>query len=407
MSNLKGAHILLGVTGGIACYKSADLASKARQQGARVDVILTPAAQRFVTAVTFAAVTGRPVYTDLFTPDREGRFPHVTLAQEADIIVIAPATANTLAKLAHGLADNLLTATVLASRAPLLLAPAMETHMWEHPATQASVATLRERGAHIVGPEKGHLASGRTGIGRMAEPATILEAIRYVLGQRGPLRGRKVVITAGGTREPLDPVRFLSNPSTGKMGVALAAAARDLGATTVLVHAPLAVPVPYGVRAVPVTTAQEMYEAVMAEVDDADVFIAAAAVADFRPVQQAAQKIKKDAVADSWTLTLERTPDILASVGARRRRTGRPLVVVGFAAETENLLEAAREKLHRKNADLIVANDVRAADAGFGVDTNRVTLLDREGHVETWPLMSKAEVAERIMARVVAQIRQS
>ena len=400
MSNLRNARVILGVTGGIACYKSADLASKVAQQGAHVDVILTPAALEFIRPATFAAVTRRRAWTDMYAPDEEGRFPHVTLSHAADIIVVAPATANTIAKLAHGLADNLLTATILDSRAPLLLAPAMETNMWEHPATQANVALLRARGVHFVGPEAGHLASGASGVGRMAEVPTILGAMRYILGLNGPLRGRKVVITAGGTREPLDPVRFLTNPSTGKMGVALAEAARDLGAQVVLVHAPLQVPVPYGVRSHSVMTAQEMFEAVMAEVDDADVFIAAAAVADFRPTQQATEKIKKEGQ-EGLILHLERTPDILDTVGKRRKATGRPRVLVGFAAETTNLLAAAREKLERKNLDLIVANDVRARDAGFAADTNRVVIIDREGRVEHWPLMSKAEVAERIMAWIM------
>lgn len=406
MSNLKGKRVLLGVTGGIACYKAADLASKATQQGAAVDVVLTAAATRFIQPLTFAAVTGRPAYTDedMYRPLPDGRFPHVTLSHEVDLIVIAPATANTIAKLAHGMADTLLTATVLDSRAPLVIAPAMESEMWEHPATQANVQALRERGAHFVGPERGHLASGREGIGRMAEPPTILEAMRYVLGQNGPLRGRKVVITAGGTREPMDPVRFITNPSTGKMGVALAAAARDLGAHTVLVHAPLSVPVPYGVRSVPVTTAQEMLEAVLAEVRDADVFIAAAAVADFRPAVTAAQKIKKEQVGDKLTLELERTPDILATVGQNRDTWGRPYVVVGFAAETEDLIRAAQEKLRRKRLDLIVANDITAPDAGFAVDTNRVTLIDKEGRITPWPLLSKEEVAERLMREIIDRL---
>ncbi len=400
MSNLRDKHVVLGVTGGIACYKSADLASKAAQEGARVDVILTSAALKFISPLTFTAVTGRRAWTDMYTPDEAGRFPHVTHSRQADLIVIAPATANTIAKLAHGLADNLLTATVLDSRAPLLLAPAMETHMWEHPATQENVRALKERGVHFVGPEAGHLASGAEGVGRLAEVPTILGAMRYVLGLNGPLRGRKVVITAGGTREPIDPVRFITNPSTGKMGVALAEAARDLGATTVLVHAPLQVPVPYGVRGVSILTAQDMFDAVMAEVEDADVFIAAAAVADFRPARRAEHKVKKEG-REGLVLELERTPDILGTVGERRQETGRPLVLVGFAAETENPVEAARAKLARKNLDIIIANDVTAADAGFAADTNRVVYIDREGRVEPWPLMSKAEVAERIIARVV------
>ncbi len=407
MTNLRGKRVILGVTGGIACYKSADLASKLAQQGAQVDVILTSAAEQFITPTCFSAVTGRQTWTDrdMYAPDVTGAFPHIALARAADVVIIAPITANTLAKLANGLADNLLTTTVLATRAPLILAPAMETHMWEHPATQANVQTLRARGAHVVGPELGHLASGATGIGRMAEPTTLLEAIRYVLGQNGPLRGYKVLITAGATREPIDPVRFITNPSSGKMGVALAAAARDAGATTVLVHGPINVPVPYGVRTVPVTTAQEMLDAVLAEVEDTDVFIAAAAVADFRPTRQAAQKLKKDVVGPTWTLTLERTPDILGTVGHLRREGHRPYVVVGFAAETQNLIAAAQEKLTRKGLDLIVANDITAPDAGFAVDTNRVTVIEREGTITPWPTLPKDVVAERLMVQIIDRLR--
>lgn len=406
MSNLRGKRVILGVTGSIACYKSADLASKATQQGAQVRVILTPAAEKFITPVTFAAVTGQRAWVDMYARDETGHFPHTTLSREADLIVIAPLTANTLAKLAYGLADNLLTATVLDSTAPVLVAPAMESQMWAHPATQANIAVLRERGVHVVGPEEGYLASGARGIGRMAEVPTIIGAMRWVLGQNGPLSGRKVVVSAGGTREPLDPVRFLGNWSSGKMGVAIAEAARDLGARVVLVHAPLSVPLPFGVETRPVLTAQEMFEAIMAATEDADVYVGAAAVADFRPARAAQEKIKKGE-AETVTIPLERTPDILGNVGARRPHTGHPRVLVGFAAETGDLVSYAREKLQRKGLDLIVANDVSAPDAGFGTDTNRVTLIDREGKVEPWPLMPKAEVAERLMARVVALLTSS
>ncbi len=405
MSNLRGKHIVLGVTGGIACYKSADLASKVSQQGARVETILTPAALNFIRPATFAAVTRAPAWTDMYSPDREGRFPHVTLARAAHLIVIAPLTANTLAKLAHGLADNLLTATVLDTEAPILVAPAMETHMWEHAATQENVRILKARGVHVVGPEAGHLASGASGMGRMSDVRTLLEAMRWVLGHSGPLRGTKVVVSAGGTREPLDPVRFLTNPSTGKMGVAIAAAARDLGATVVLVHAAIQVPVPYGVTPRPVTTAQEMYEEVMAETEDADVYISAAAIADFRPATVAKTKVKKEG-RERWRVELVRTPDILARVGKRRRQTGRPRLLVGFAAETADLVTAAREKIRHKNLDLIVANEIGAANAGFAADTNRVILLDKEGHRDAWPLLTKEEVAERLMVRIMDMLKQ-
>ena len=408
---LKDKHILLGVTGGVAAYKAAFLASRLSQAGAVVDVVMTEAAARFVTPLTFEAVTRRAVHTDLFdlpagggpeTPAGEppvdqgdGRYiPHVALARAADLLVIAPATANTLAKLAHGQADNLLTALALACRAPLLIAPAMESGMWAHPATQANVATLLARGAALVGPATGHLASGASGAGRMSEPDEILDMARLVLARGGEWAGRRVVVSAGGTHEAIDPVRFIGNRSSGKMGFALASAARDRGASVTLVAAATALPDLPGVQMVHVESAGEMCQAVLAACAQADVLVMAAAVADYRPAQAAPQKIKK--TGEALALELTRTPDILAEV-ARQRADGRaPRVTVGFAAETEDLLTNARAKLKSKQLDLIVANDVSAPDSGFEVDTNRATLLWADGRTESLPLMTKQELADTI-----------
>ncbi len=406
---LKDKRILLGVTGGIAVYKVVHLASRLTQAGAHVDVVMTEAATRFVAPMTFQAVTQRPVYVDPWQPIPDGehaRIAHVHLARSADLFVVAPATANTLARLAHGLADDLLTSTALSCAAPWLIAPAMESHMWASPATQANVATLRDRGVTFVGPAAGHLASGAKGVGRMVEPEEIVEAVRALLGRDGPLAGRRVVITAGGTREPIDPVRYIGNRSSGRMGVALARAARDLGAEVVLIHGPLQVPVPWGVEARYAETAQAMYEATMAILPETDVLVGAAAVADFRPAEPAADKVKKEG-AQELIVRLVRTPDILAEVGRRRRELGRPRVVVGFAAETRDLIAYAQEKLHAKNLDMVVANDISAPDAGFAVDTNRVTILRRGKEPEPWPLLPKDDVAERVMQEVVALLHRA
>jgi phosphopantothenoylcysteine decarboxylase/phosphopantothenate--cysteine ligase len=396
---LDGRHVVLGVSGGIAAYKSADLTSRLVKSGAVVDVVLTAAATEFVRPLTFQALTHRPVALEMFALLQETEIGHVSLGQRAELMVVAPATANTLAKLAAGLADNLLVTTALACRAPILLAPAMESGMWANPATTANVQALRDRGMHLIGPESGRLASGGTGSGRMSEPADILEACRWLLGRRGPLAGRTVVVTAGGTREAIDPVRFVGNRSSGKMGVALAAAARDRGADVVLIHGPGGGRVPHGSRGVAVESAEEMRQAVLAAAAGADALLMAAAVADYRPVAAAAHKIKKDG--ETLRLELARTADILSEVALLKGRSGRPLALVGFAAETRDLLANARDKLARKRLDLIVANDVAAAGSGFEVDTNRVTLLDPSGATEELPLMYKAEVAERIMDRLV------
>lgn len=401
---LRGKRILLGVTGGIAVYKVCTLASHLTQMGAEVDVVMTEAATRFVAPLTFEALTGRPVYTDLWHTAGEGlptHIAHVGLAHAADLLVIAPATANTMAKLVWGLADNLLTTLALAATCPLLLAPAMDAGMWSHPAAQANVAALRARGAHFAGPVRGRMASGLEGEGRMMEPEEILGHIRWVLGRRGPLAGRKVVVTAGPTREFLDPVRFISNPSSGKQGFALAQAALDRGAEVVLITGPVSLPTPVKAHRVDVTSVRQMLDAVLEATADADVLLMAAAVGDYRPATVSEHKIKKTA---DLTLHLERTPDILAAVARQRADTGRPQIVVGFAAESRNLLENARAKLEAKRLDLIVANDVTAADAGFAAETNRVVLLDREGGVEELPLMSKAAVAETVLDRVTRML---
>jgi len=395
-----GKHLLLGVTGSIAAFKAADLASKLAQAGALVDVILTSGAEKFVTPLTFQSVTGRRAFTDADLWGGEAHVLHVGLAGAADALVIAPCTANTLAKLAHGLADNLLTITALANRAPLVLAPAMDGGMYDAPATQANLATLLGRGATVIGPADGHLASGLSGRGRMLEPTEIIGHLRLVLGRGGLLAGKKVVISAGGTQEPLDPVRVLTNRSSGKQGYALAQAALDAGAQVTLVSAPTSLTPPVGAQLVHAETARQMLEAVLAESSDADALVMAAAIADFRPKLSAPGKMKKrDGIPQ---LTLEATEDVLEAAARARSGKKRPRVVVGFAAESQNLLANASEKLKSKKLDFIVANDISASDAGFGAETNRVTLLFADGKQEILPLMSKAEVAEIIVARIAA-----
>jgi phosphopantothenoylcysteine decarboxylase/phosphopantothenate--cysteine ligase len=397
---LDGKQILLGVTGSIAAYKSVDLASKLTQAGALVQTVLTMDATRFVAPLTFQSVTGQPAYTDDDLWGAQAHVLHVGLARQADLIAIAPVTAQTLAKLATGLADNLLSLAALAATCPLLLAPAMDAGMYAHPATQTNLKRLQERGAIVVGPEEGHLASGLVARGRMTEPRELLGHIRYHLSRGGPLQGRKIIVTAGATREPVDPVRLLSNRSSGKQGFALAQAALDAGAEVVLIAAPTSLPVPIGVQHIPAQTAAEMTTAVLKACERADALLMAAAVADFRPAEAAQQKLKKEQGLP--TLPLERTADILAAVSTQRKESGQPRVVVGFAAETEHLIENAQAKLEAKALDLIVANDVSSSDSGFGVDTNRVILLDAWGESQPLPLMSKMEVAERVIERVIS-----
>ncbi len=401
ISLLQNKRILLGVTGSIACYKVVDLASKMTQAGAQVDVIMTEAAQQFVTPLAFRSVTGRPVYTDMWSLDEHVR--HVGLGETADIFVIAPATAHTMAKLAHGLADNLLTVTALAARCPILVAPAMDGGMYENAATQANVSTLKERGFHFAGPTTGRMASGLAGLGRMLEPDELLAELRLLLAQNGPLHGRNVVVTTGPTREALDPVRFISNRSTGKQGLACAQAALDAGADVTLIHGPIAEPIPIGVTAVPVISTEEMAQATLEYVADADALFMVAAVADFRPGTRSDRKIKKTetegeeaGLAIIWEVTM----DILSAIKEQRDKTGYPRVSLGFAAETHDAFEYGRQKLLRKGLNFIAVNDVLDADVGFEHDTNRVLLLSSAGVVEEIPLQSKMAVAERLVHHV-------
>ena len=398
-SIFKDRKILLGITGSIAAYKAADLASKLTQAGAQVGVILTEAAQQFVTPLTFQSVTGLRAYTDVDLWGSEAHVLHIGLAEGADLLVIAPATANTIAKLAHGQADSLLTITALAIRSLLMIAPAMDMGMFEHAATQANLATLEERGAIVVGPAEGRMASGLIGKGRMVEPEELMGHIRLALGSEGSLAGRVVVVTAGGTQEPIDPVRVVANRSSGKQGFALAQSALDRGADVTLVAGPVHLPTSVGVKRINVETTVEMRDAVMTAVEGSDALLMAAAVADFRPVMTVEEKIKRrEGVPE---VQFEPTDDILGLVTEKRGETGRPTVVVGFAAESQDLLENARAKLEEKGLTMIVANDITAPDAGFAVDTNRVTLIDAQGEVKELPLMSKTEVAEVVMERVV------
>ncbi|HXH22263.1 MAG TPA: bifunctional phosphopantothenoylcysteine decarboxylase/phosphopantothenate--cysteine ligase CoaBC [Dehalococcoidia bacterium] len=393
MSVLRDRQVVLGVTGSVACYKAADLASKLVQQGANVDVVMTDAAREFITPFTFRALTGRLVFTNMFEPVTDLAEEHVEVARRADIVVIAPASATTLARLAHGLADDFLALTVLATKAPVLIAPAMDSNMWEAAATRANVELLRSRGFSFVGPAEGRLASGRMGTGRLAEVADILGAIVVELAKRGDLAGRRIVVSAGGTREPIDPVRFISNRSTGKMGFAVAEAARDRGAEVTLITTTRALPIPYGVKVVDVSTVAEMRRAVLEATEDADVLVMAAAVSDFRPAEVAAEKIKKRE--GGLVLELRENEDFFHEVPDR-------VIKVAFAAETQDVVANARLKpLSHGHLDLICANDVSAEDSGFAVDTNRVTILDAEGGVEELPLLTKYEVAHRILDRVV------
>lgn len=398
MYNLTDRSVVLGVTGSIAAYKAADLASKLTQAAAQVDVVMTEEATRFVTPLTFLSVTGRRAYVDMFDTESGAAELHVELARRADLVVVAPATATTIARLALGLAEEMVSLTVLATRAPLVLCPAMDSQMFEQAAVQGHLETLGAHGAHIVGPEAGRLASGHLGLGRMSEVEKIMGAIRFVLGQSGDLRGRKVVVSAGGTQEPIDPVRYVGNYSSGKMGYALAEAARDRGAEVTLVSGPTALDAPYGVKVVGVRRAAEMRDAVVGESAEADALVMAAAVADYQPAEAVGQKIKRRS--ESLSLPLVRTPDILEEVGQRQG-----LVKVGFAAESEELLANARRKLEAKGLHLIAANDVTAEGSGFGSDTNRVVLLDRDGGQEELPLLSKYEVATRILDRVAALLK--
>ena len=393
---LKQKNVVLCVTGGIAAYKAIELARLLQKAGALVDVVMTEAATRFVAPLTFQALMHRPVILDMFALLRDMEIGHVALADRADAIVVAPATANTIAKLALGLADNMVTSTVLAAGCPVIVAPAMEEKMWRNEATQANVSRLEDRGFHIVAPDEGPLASGKIGAGRLAPVQRIAGCVRYVMSRSGPLAGKNILVTAGGTREPIDPVRFITNRSSGKMGYAVAQAALDAGAEVNLVTAVINLEPPYGAETTQVTTALEMREAVLSLLPQADALVMAAAVADYRVASPAAQKMKK--TGSEWVLTLVQNPDIAAEVGAKR--PPRLRAFVGFAAETEDVIENARVKMRTKGMDLIVANDVSSPDSGFEVDSNRVSFLDLNGGVEHLPLLPKSEVAERLVARI-------
>ncbi|AZR72973.1 phosphopantothenoylcysteine decarboxylase [Anoxybacter fermentans] len=391
---LKDKTIVVGVTGGIAAFKVVSVVSSLKKMGANVRVIMTRSATEFIQPLTFRVISNNPVHVEQFEEPKVWNVEHISLADSADLFLIAPATANIIGKIANGIADDLLSTTVMAVQAPVLIVPSMNVKMYNNPIVQQNIAKLKEYGYLFMEPNEGLQACGDVGKGRLPEPDEIVARVVYELAPKD-FRGKKVVVTAGGTREAIDPVRFLSNPSSGKMGYAIAEAAYLRGAEVVLVSAPTHLKASQGIRVIPVISAQQMYEAVLSEVEDADVVIKAAAVADYTPVKVAEHKIKKGE--GNLTIELTRTPDILAELG-KRKKVGQ--ILVGFAAETQNLLENAKSKLERKNADLIIANDVSIKGSGFGVDTNKVTILSRNGK-EILPMMSKKELAHRILDRVL------
>lgn len=388
---LTGKHVVLGVTGGIAAYKACEVVSRLRKLHAEVDVIMTENATKLVQPLTFETLSCRPVCVDTFSRVESWDVKHISLAQKGDVMVVAPATANLMAKLAHGIADDMLSTTLLATKAPILLAPAMNTGMWTAQATQHNLETLLSRGVRTVGPASGYLACGDSGAGRMSEPAEIVEAIISILCPKRDMEGLRVLVTAGPTVERIDPVRYLTNDSSGKMGYALAQTAQERGAQVTLLSGPVHIPAPHGIQIVPVTSTLSLYESMMAHCESQDIIVQAAAPADYRVETPATQKIKKQS-GEALTLRLVENPDIAKAVG-QRKRPGQ--VLVGFAAETQNVLANAQKKLDAKNLDLIVANDVTAAGAGFGVDTNIVTLITHSSSTAL-PMMSKHDVADRI-----------
>ncbi len=388
---LKNKMIVLGVTGGIAAYKVADLASKLTQAGANVRVVMTWEATELVKPLTFQALTGNPVVTEMFEPAPLSGITHVNLADEADIVAIVPSTANIIAKIAGGIADDMLTCVVLATKAPVIVAPAMHNNMYVNPITQENIAKLKSRGFIVIPPVYGRLASGAVGKGRLPEITEIMGIIQQTLGRKGDLAGKSIVVTAGGTQEAIDPVRFIGNRSSGKMGYAVVEAARDRGADVTLITTPTSLNPIAGVETVKVQSAKEMKDAVGKATTKADVLIMAAAVADYMPKVTATQKIKKSA--GGLTLEVVKTPDIIAEVKGK-------FLKIGFAAETEDLITNASKKLVNKKLDLIVANDVTAKDSGFGADTNKVVIIDKNGNQEDLPLMTKREVADKILDKV-------
>ena len=402
---LKGKKIVLGVTGGIAVYKAVDLVSRLRKQGCEVRVVMTEHAQQFVTPLTFKEISGNQVAVSMWSSNQEFNVEHIALANWADAFVVAPATANIIAKMAYGLADDLLSTTLLAAQAPIVVCPAMNTGMYENVATQENIAKLQGRGITVMPPALGKLACGTSGAGRLPEPQEIVEFLNAFFAKReGDLRGLKVLVTAAGTREPIDPVRFVGNRSSGKMGYAVAQMAAERGAEVLLISGPSALSIPANVKAIKVETTNEMLEACLESYDKVDIVIKAAAVADYRPRDVAEQKIKKK-TDDALTVVMDKNPDILKTLGAKKTHQ----VLVGFAAETQNLLENARDKVVKKNLDMIVANDVTAAGAGFNADTNIVKFLFANGEVRSLEQMPKVDVANCILdeALKIRELRQS
>jgi phosphopantothenoylcysteine decarboxylase/phosphopantothenate--cysteine ligase len=398
---LQGKTIVLGVCGGIAAYKAAALCSKLTQAGACVRVIMTASAAKFVAPLTFQTLSRQPVALDTFEERDPTVVAHIDLADRADLVVVAPATANIIAKMALGLADDMLSTTLLATTAPILVAPAMNVHMYAHPAVQHNIELLRRRGIAFIEPGEGQLACGYVGKGRLAEPEQIVEAIERHFRKQRLLKGKKLLVTAGATVERIDPVRYITNDSSGKMGCAIAEAARDMGAQVTLIAGRMTVPCPAGVEVVPVVSALDMLQAVLERLPDCDIVIKAAAVADYRPAEQAARKIKKSG--DTLQLTLTKNPDIATAVGERKTHQ----LLVTFAAETDDVEQNALDKLRRKRCDLVVANDVTQEGAGFGTDTNIVRIYDANGLVEALPLMTKREVAERLLRHVAERLPRS
>lgn len=394
---LQGKKIVLGVTGGIAVYKAVDLVSRLRKAGCEVRVVMTEHAQQFVTPLTFKEISGNAVATSMWNANQEFNVEHIALANWADAFLVAPATANILAKMACGLADDLLSTTLLAAQAPIVVCPAMNTGMYQNPATQENIAKLQERGVTVMPPAVGHLACGTSGPGRLPEPQQIVEFMSaFFAGREGDLRGLRVLVTAAGTREPIDPVRYVGNRSSGKMGYAVAQMAAERGADVLLISGPSALATPPNVRVVNVETTNEMLEACLAAYGDVDIVIKAAAVADYRPRDVADQKIKKK-TDDALTVVMDKNPDILKTLGTKKEQQ----VLVGFAAETQNLLANAREKVVKKNLDMIVANDVTAAGAGFNSDTNIVKFLFANGDVRELEQMPKVDVANKILDEAI------
>ncbi|MBE6099827.1 MAG: bifunctional phosphopantothenoylcysteine decarboxylase/phosphopantothenate--cysteine ligase CoaBC [Anaerovibrio sp.] len=393
---LKDKNVILGVTGGIAAYKSVEIASRLRKAGAAVHVIMTAGAQNFITPLTFREITGNPVTTTMWGEISNYNVEHIALAQLADLVIVAPATANFIAKAAMGMADDMLTTTLLATKAPIFFAPAMNTNMYENTLTQGNIQKLVDLGWHFIPPATGHLACGTEGKGRMPEPAEIVDAVEDTIARSLDMTGHKVLVTAAGTYEPIDPVRYIGNRSSGKMGYAIAEAAQKRGAEVVLVSGPSALQAPAGVKLIKVETAAQMRDAVMDNCQQADIIIKAAAVADYRVQEVSEHKIKKND--QELVLVLEKNPDILKELGTKKRADQ---ILVGFAAETQNLLEYAKDKLEKKNLDMIIANDVSRKDAGFNTDTNLVKLLYRNGTVDELPLMSKHQLADELLNRVL------